>query len=66
VTAATLVILSFLLFRPDSDAIDAAEEGTVTARSCAAAEALLRSGLQPGQDIIIHGCAPATAEVASR
>jgi len=65
-TAPMLVILSFLLFRADSDALDAAEHGTVTARSCEQAEAWIRGALRPGQELLIHGCGPVSVGVASR
>jgi hypothetical protein len=56
VSAAHAFLLVFLLFRPDHD--HAAEDGEVRARSCEAAEAWVRAGLQPGQDVLITGCGP--------
>lgn len=44
----------------------AAEPGTVTARSCAAAEAYVRAGLQPGQDVMLGRCVAVQPQVAGR
>lgn len=34
----------------------ACEEGTVTHRSCAFAEAYVRAGIRPGQTLFVTGC----------
>jgi len=56
VTAAHAFLLLFLIYRTDDDY--AAEAGEVRARSCEVAEAWVRAGLQPGQDVMLTGCGP--------
>lgn len=51
---AALYVLTVLIFRPGDDS--AGEDGTVTARTCAEAEAFVRAGLQPGQAVLVISC----------
>jgi hypothetical protein len=62
--ALTFVLAFVLCASPDCE--DDFEHGTITARSCAAAEAYLRAGLRPHQWLHILGCEPRQVGVAGR
>jgi hypothetical protein len=57
-----LMVLSFLLCGPgheDEQAPpDSCEYGSVTARTCEAAESFIRQGIQANQILILRGCVP--------
>jgi hypothetical protein len=64
VSAAHAFLLLFLIYRADDN--HAWEQGTIAARSCAAAEAFIRAGLRPGQAVQFGECRPVTAGVVAR
>lgn len=55
-TPLVLVVLSFIIFRAEDGR--AWEEGTVTARTCEEARAIVATGLQPGQQVSFGDCVP--------
>lgn len=55
----TLYTLSFLICTAAADPATGArscEQGDVTHRSCAMAEAYVRAGLRPGQELFVQSC----------
>jgi hypothetical protein len=56
-------VLAFCILSGDPSPIACrahGEEGTVTAASCANAEAFVRAGLRPGQHLHVVSCEPAS------